>query len=134
MFELPTWCCVERSISWNRNGGRSYKVCALQKKKKKFWAIFYMYINLFKYIHTHKYLYMFKYVYLYWLHMHIVTCSFGLLFDHVTITDLISYFSHKSLCIAWVTHRLIDDIPPKKNSYLHTIEKEDNTLKQWNHK
>ena len=52
-------------------------VCPTEKEKK-FWAIFYMYINLFKYIHTHKYLYMFKYVYLYWLHMHIVRCSFGL--------------------------------------------------------
>lgn len=33
---------------------------------------------------------------------------------------LIPQCSHKSFCIAWVTHRLLDDMPPKKNSYLQT--------------
>ena len=33
---------------------------------------------------------------------------------------LIPQCSHKSLLIAWVTHRLLDDMPPKKNSYLQT--------------
>lgn len=35
---------------------------------------------------------------------------------------LISYFSHKSLCIARVTHRFIEDILPQKNSYLHIVK------------
>lgn len=33
---------------------------------------------------------------------------------------LIPQCSHKSCFIAWVTHRLLDDMPPKKNSYLQT--------------